>query len=196
MLLSVTLIAVVGLLVLFAYRHIILPPSKHLTVRERALAAQAVELVQEQHPVIASAVFCTSVNYCNIHKKEMMGKMLIEIAAFVSAITSSSAAYHHSRGITEQEGRAVARQTIHHLATLYRQPRKVIAKTAALYCATIEQRSEAIALLVERALIHRPAQASVDHGKAEEGFDQILHTAIERVWDALIQGTVQDRAGQ
>lgn len=184
------LLAILALLVLFLalvmYRRSVRPHFNRMSEAEQRLCTQLTALVGDQHPIIASAVFCTSVHYCNIHKREMMGKMLVEIAAFAAALATCNSGYRSKHGITEAEAHAIGACAIDKLSLQYREPKRAIEQAKARYCAVADDKERSLALLVERALVHRPARAAVDLNEAEDDFDGILTEAVEGMWEQLV----------
>lgn len=146
---------------------------------------ELIDLVMEHYPIMASAVTCTSVHYCNIHKREKMGKMLSELTAFVGAIVSYHPLYRLSRQLDNSEAEQIVKVVTQHLSVSHQQSRKGIEQIRTHYVDLISNQEAAIAHFKERSLVHRPAQALVDANNSEEDFSQILDQAIETVWKQL-----------
>lgn len=181
------ILALLGVsLALLVYRRSVYSHPNRMSEAEKHLSSQLAALVGNQHPIIASAVFCTSVHYCNIHKREMMGKMLIEIAAFATALATCNSGYRSKHGITEAAAQSIGATVIGQLSLQYREPKRAIEQAKARYCAVADDKERSLALLVERALVHRPARAAVDLNEAEDDFDGILTEAVEGMWEQLV----------
>lgn len=185
MILSAVLLVFIALFAFIMYRRSVDHQHTRMGEREQRCAAEIVALVGDQHPIIASAVFCTSVHSCNIHKRGMMGKMLVEITAFAAAIAACNSAYRSTHGVTNGEAHAIADHAVTQLSSQYQESKKYIEQVMARYCAVAEDKERSLSLLLQRALIHRPARASIDGSGADDDFDTILTEAIEGIWEQL-----------
>jgi len=182
MILSAVLILLIALFAFIMYRRSADHRRKRMGEREQRCVEEIVTLVGDQHPIIASAVFCTSVHSCNIHKRGMMGKMLVEITAFAAAIAACNTTYRTTHGVTKGEAHAVADHAISQLSIQYRESKKHIEQVMARYCAVAQDKERSLSLLLQRVLLHRPARASIDRSETDDDFDQILRDAIEGMW--------------
>ncbi len=185
MILSAVLIVLIALFAFVMYRRSADHQRKRMGEREHLCTTEIVSMVGDQHPIIASAVFCTSVHFCNIHKREMMGKMLVEITAFAAAIVACNPAYRSKHGVTDGEARSIAEHVVVQLSIQYRESKKYIKQIMKRYCTVAQDKEPSLALLAQRALAHRPARASIDLNETEDHFDRILTEAIEGMWEHL-----------